>query len=425
MKKVLFTFLILAVAVSAFAETRPFEVAKTSYDPYIAESRGFDSLFVNPAGMAGQTEAFVWEIEAGTQGKRSTYETLVMFMENSDMLSGQSGNTMTEEEAGVMVELIVDNLDQTDVDIITSGTVFDGMTPAEIEEWFENNTLTEAQAQAIGTNIEDNPTVIDNAMNSLMGELKVMVEATTKIGTLIKGFGIAYYLNVYSILDAAEMGFDQLIAETGIKAGYGFEIGPISLGVSGDFAMVGDLTAYGGIALTELGDIVNATMTYGYAWGIDVGVKFQPFEWFSVGAVMTDIIGSYSPAGDITIQDFINGGASTDIPFTYSFDLDLDIGVTFTPQLGKFFVTSFSVDYYDFIEVFRTPPQNFQDVLDHMRFGASIELLKFINCRFQYYQEYFTLGAGLDLLFFEVFGEFMFNQEFDDLGGAILIKFHF
>jgi len=428
MKKILLGLIIGTLAFGLAAQSRPFEVTKNSYDPFIAQKGGFESLFVNPAAMAGETDIFTFDIEAGTQGKRSTYEAIKLMMTNSAALmpsQNPDAQPMTAEQAEQVVELLVDNLDQSSIDLLTAGTILDGYTPEQIQTFFqEGNTLPQADIEQVATNVETHQDII---LEDALADLDVSIEFTTKLGTLIKGFGLGIYANAYSILDAGQMGFQELIAETGIKAGYGFNVGPFGIGVSGDFAMVGDFTYDGGISLQNIAGIMNDTMYYGYAWGIDAGMTFQILPSLTVGAVMTDLIGTYTYAGTTTLDNMLSGGAPVALSSNYSFDLDLDFGITWAPQIGngKLLNASFSADYYDFIELFRTPPQNFQDVLNHMRFGAHIELLSFINARAQYYREYFTVGAGVDLLFLEVFGEFQFNQTFTDIGAAALVKLHF
>jgi len=429
MKKIFISLFIVTVAITLTAQTRPFEDSKTSYDPFVAQKGGFESLFVNPASMAGDTNIFTWDIEGAAKMKKSTYETIMFMMENSEALapSDNPDEQMTEEEAEEVVELLVDNLDQDSIDLLTDGTALDGMTPEEIEAYFdEGHTLNEAEIDQVATNVETHQ---EEILEDALGDLDVTVEFTTKIGTLIKGFGLGFYGNVFSILDAGQMGFEKMIVETGVKAGYGFNIGKFGLGISGDLAFVGDLTRDGGFSVVESEEIFNQVMYYGYAWGFDVGATFDILPSLTIGAVMTDLIGSYAPIASQTVEDFMAGMEPAEIDYKYSFDLDIDFGITWAPKIGngKLLNASFSADYYNLIGLFRpeTQPKNFQGFLDHMRFGAHIELLSFINLRAQYYQEYFSLGAGVDLLFLEVFGEFMFKQSFDDLGGALLVKLHF
>jgi hypothetical protein len=428
MKKILISLFIITVAATLTAQPRPFEETKNSYDPYVAQKGGFESLFVNPAAMSRETDIFTWDIEAGTKGKRKTYETIQFMMENQDMLTGGStGATLTPADAEQIMDLLADNMTDQAVQDMLVGTTIAGTvtTPEELIAYLAAGDFDPDDANIIATNIENDPTIVEDALESLVGELKISVEFTTKVGTLIRGFGLGVYGNVYSVLDAGEMGFDTLIAETGVKAGYGFPLGPINLGVSGDFAFIGDFAGDTALTVDALGDIMNQTMFYGYAWGFDVGATYDILPSLTVGAVMTDIIGTYVYAGTSTLSNF--SSSKVELDSSYEFDLDLDFGVTWAPKLGsgKLFNASFSADYYDFIGLFRDSPSDFQGFMDHMRFGAHIELLSFINARAMYYQEFFTLGAGVDLLFLEVFGEFMFNQTFDDIGGALLVKLHF
>ena len=428
MKKILISLLLVVVATGLMAQTRPFEESKSSYDPFVAQKGGFESLFVNPAAMAGETDIFTWDIEAGTQGKKSTYETIQFMMENADALSGGTAD-MTAADAEELVDILVGSLDQGSIDLLTAGldgtggtSDIDGYTAEQLLVWLSTNDLNANDVAILEANVNANQ---EQILEEALGELEVMIEFTTKVGTLIKGFGVGVYANAYSVLDAGAMGFDTLIGETGVKVGYGFPLGPINLGVSGDFAMIGDFSGDSALTMDMLGDIANQTMYYGYAWGLDVGATFDILPTLTVGAVMTDIIGTYTYAGTSTLSNFTSNKVK--LNSSYEFDLDLDFGITWAPKLGngKLFNASFSADYYNFIGMFREPPSDFQDVLNHMRFGAHIELLSFINARAQYYQEFFTLGAGVDLLFLEVFGEFMFNQSFDDIGAGVLVKLHF
>jgi hypothetical protein len=212
MKKIVLSLLVFTAAFGLMAQSRPFEVSKTSYDPYIAEKGGFDSLFVNPAGMAGQSEYFVFEIEAGTAGATSTYEAIDAFLSNPEMLSGGTSQTdPTPEDLAVILELLADQMTQGELDTLTGGSVLDGMTPEEIAAYLESNTLSEADVALIASNADANPAILEDAVASLQDDLKVNVEATTKIGTLINGFGLGIYANAYSLLDAATLGVNPLI----------------------------------------------------------------------------------------------------------------------------------------------------------------------------------------------------------------------
>lgn len=420
MKKILISLLLVFIAAGLMAESRPFEESKSSYDPFVAQKGGFESLFVNPAAMAGETEYFTWDIEAGTQGSTSTYETIQFMMDNMDALSGGTAD-MTSDDVEELIDLLVDNLDQDSLDLLTQNTALSGLTADEIITYLATNDLSTDELEDIETNISDNQ---DEILAEALGDLEVVIELTTKVGTLINGFGVGVYGNVYSVLDAGELGFESLIGETGIKAGYGFPLGPINLGISGDFAFIGEFSGDTALTMEMISDIANETILYGYAWGFDVGATFDILPTLTVGAVMTDIIGTYVYAGETTLNTLST--SSIEFDNSYEFDLDLDFGITWAPKLGsgKVINASFSADYYNFIDMFRDTPDDFQEFLDHMRFGAQIELLSFINARAQYYQEYFTLGAGVDLLFFEVFGEFMFDQTFDEIGAGVLVKLH-
>ena len=424
MKRILLAlFMISMVAGISAQDSRPFEVTKTTYDPYIAEKGGFDSLFVNPAGMAGQSEYFVFEVEAGTSGATSTYETLKLLLDNPSLFGGTATTNPTAADLDAIMVLLADNLSDADVATLFATTTLGFTTQAELATHIDGGgTITQADADIIAGNANSNPAIVENAAAGLTGDLKVDLEATVKLGTLISGFGIGLYGNAWTNLDATTLGVNPLIAETGVKLGYGFNLGPLGIGVSGDFAVIGNMPS------SSVADLMSTSFTYGYAWGIDAGVTLDILPSLTVGAVLTDIIGSYSPAGSTSIDALMSGATPGALAYTYSFDLVLDFGVTWAPQIGngKLLAPKFHVDYYNFIGLFMPDgPRTFQGVLNNMRIGAELELLSFINAKAMYYNEFFSVGAGVDIMFFEVFGEFKFNQQFTDIGGSVLVKLHF
>ena len=65
MKKIGLILLIITLPITLFAGTL-LEQSLNTYDPYLADRDGFDSLFMNPAGIAGDTQYFSLAADVGT-----------------------------------------------------------------------------------------------------------------------------------------------------------------------------------------------------------------------------------------------------------------------------------------------------------------------------------------------------------------------
>ncbi len=75
MKKIFLILFLVILSATLFANTL-LETSLSGYDPYLADRDGFDSLFMNPAGMAGDTQYFTLSADAGTWGELDNYKLL-------------------------------------------------------------------------------------------------------------------------------------------------------------------------------------------------------------------------------------------------------------------------------------------------------------------------------------------------------------
>lgn len=102
MKKIGLILIIAALPTVLFAGTL-LEQSLGGYDPYLADRDGFDSLFMNPAGMAGDTQYFSLAADAGTWGELDNYKLLADNIDSiTSMASGDAGAFTQEDAASLM-----------------------------------------------------------------------------------------------------------------------------------------------------------------------------------------------------------------------------------------------------------------------------------------------------------------------------------
>jgi hypothetical protein len=264
------------------------------------------------------------------------------------------------------------------------------------------------------------------------------VEAGARLGTLIKGFGFGLYGNTYFLYSLGAQGIQDMIFEVGAVAGYGFNLGShFSMGFSGKFALMTADNPLHPFSIAE-GEINTQQILYGYAWGLDAGLIWEPVSSFRVALLLSDIIGSVTPVDGMaegTVGDFLSGnvaGPSGD----YAWNIDVSTGLSWQPD-WKVVRPKFSLDFYDLVGLYReyndASYSSLQDlfsadsnpILWHMRVGANLRFFKFLDVGASYYREYFTLGAGVDIKFFEAFVEVKTKQNFSDVGANAMLKIKF
>ncbi len=184
------------------------------------------------------------------------------------------------------------------------------------------------------------------------------------------------------------------------------------------------------------------TINYGYTWGVDLGAVWRPTPALGIGLVFNDVIGytevdtPYSADG---IMGFIDSSAYMMDSVQYKFTMDMDAGITWQPD-WRFVRPKLSFDMYNVIGYAEDVAENgdtFKEAmnrtLSHMRFGANFTFFDFLKIGGQYYDRYLSVGAGLDLLFLELYGEVkihdevFYNSDINDvpIGGDLMIRLHF
>lgn len=421
-------FIIIALLVMPgllFAGTF-FEADKKTYDPYLADRGGFDSLFVNPAGMAGQTELINIELNVGTFGKLQDYRDIETLISQAQKLEASDGS-FDQQTAEEMIPLVADRIDVQALDDLVNGTGLDAFVdPVSgdididgIEAYIEGGSLTAGEVTQIQSNFDSDPDKYLNAMD----DIDVNVSGEVKAGTLIAGIGGGMYAHTSSIMTVGARGFSNIFSELGIIGGWGFQLLPgIDVGVSGNY---GILTKHDDYNLDNSVSFYNWGMSYGYSWGIDAGVIWRPNSSLRVGAVLNDIIGStqsdypyYASGG---LSDLFGAGDGIKPPRNYEFDVDLDMGVTWAPE-WRVVRPQFHLDYYDVIGSFKEEQYGLDEFLNHTRIGANVELLRVLNVGAQYYQRFYSLGLGVDLFVAELYADVKFDDSLEDVGGNVRLK---
>ena len=431
MKRIAIFLLAAALPGALFAGTL-LEQSLKGYDPFLADRDGFDSLFVNPAGISGTTEAFSLDVEGGTWGKLDNYKLLRDNKEAIGALAGGSGS-LTQENVDSLMPLMAGYIDQATLDAITSGTSVSTLTLSQAQDSANWAGLSAGDLSTLASNASS--PAVQQAIMDQFSQVNYNLEAELRTGTLINGIGFGIYNNDYALFSLGAQGIEDLVVETGAVAGYGFDMGPFSLGFSGKFALI---LADDPMYPFNVNDPRNQQILYGYAWGVDAGAIWEPFQGFRVAVLLSDIIGSVTPVEDMasgTLGDFLAGNVAGPSG-GYAFNFDVGTGVTWQPE-WKGLSPKFSLDFYDIVglvrEVSDASYSGVQDfymsdaspVLRHLRAGASLRILGILDLAAGWYQEYITVGAGVDAGFIQAFLELKTKQNFSDVGADAMIKLSF
>ncbi len=437
-----------------------FEDEKKTSDPYVGERGGFNSLFVNPAGTAGQS-GFELSLNVGT---RSTVNDVTLFIGMADMamsMMDSGGGGLTEpadlaDAAVTLVELVDSGVvDQALIDSLFGGTALDWTSvnwadPEAVMTAAEN--LTTGPGSEMET-IENNLAAVVDGTNAafyaaLPSEVSIDALASFKTGFLIKGFGLGIYDHAVAVafMDSSnqEFGLKTIYNELGVIAGGGYNLfeGKLALGISGNYGILMKNTSP--VGFDDFNSLLSDpnTVNYGYTWGIDLGAVWRPTPALGIGIVFNDVVG-YTEADTPHTADGILGlldsGDYLMDSLNYEITMDMDAGITWQPD-WRFVRPKLSFDMYNVIGYARDVADNGDDfeaamnrTLSHMRFGANFTFFEFLKIGSQYYDHYLSVGAGLDLLFLELYGELKVHDDVFTvsdinnvpIGGDLMVRLHF
>ena len=454
------TLILISLPVLVFAGTI-FEDDKKTSDPFVADRGGFNSMFINPAGTAGQS-GFELAISVGG---RSTSNDIKLLMGITDMAmamadSGGSGATETESIADASQSLS-DLYDSGVINDALLDSLFDttALDPALVD--WSNPAAVQAAAESLTTGAGSDMETIENnlqgvldgtnvgfytALDQTVGDVDVSAVASLKTGLLIKGFGLGIYDQAVGVayMDAAnqEYGLETVYNELGVVGGFGFNLleGKLALGMSGNYGVLMKNTSP--VPFDSFDTLINTSINYGYNWGVDLGAIWRPTPALGVGVVFNDVIGyteADTPRTAAGIEGFMAEKAFFMDTVEYQVTLDLDAGISWQPD-WRFVRPKLGLDLYNVVGYGRAVADNGDNFkqamyrsLEHVRVGAQFVFFDFLKVGAQYYNHYLSAGAGLDLLFLELYGEVKMHDQavnadsFGDVpvGADLTVRLHF
>lgn len=157
----------------------------------------------------------------------------------------------------------------------------------------------------------------------------------------------------------------------------------------------------------------------GYSVPFTVGLTLNTPVGISASAVLSNINGRYNMRAyegyedfvdEVVSFDFLNGGQ-----FSLDTDMDFSMGLAWSAD-WPFVEPAVAVDLVDIVGLIDNDT-TFRDILGHLRIGAELKLLTIVSIRAGIMEGYFSLGAGLDLRLFEVDVAY-FNEEYGSAYGT-------
>ena len=257
------------------------------------------------------------------------------------------------------------------------------------------------------------------------------VGSSLGIGYVGHGLGLGFVMMADSMMFGPTLlGLTgDLTATVGFIGGISvpFDVGGFKVHVGGDVrpmirahALLSNSDAISALtALSTGGSVFNAfnsaTAVYGVGFGLDLGAIAE-LGWFTVGLSIRDLGGTqfkYNQNTFGTLMDslssqvkFPSGTAVTD---QYVIPMDISLGFGFHPDMGSvsdFFDPSFSMDLHDLVGTL----SGTKSIWTLLHAGAEFKLISLFNFQLGLNSGYFTMGAGIKLLVFDM-NFALFTQE--------------
>ncbi|MFZ2781684.1 MAG: hypothetical protein WBH97_01050 [Rectinemataceae bacterium] len=135
----------------------------------------------------------------------------------------------------------------------------------------------------------------------------------------------------------------------------------------------------------------------GYGFAVDAGTTVEVGP-FMLGATVRDFGLGFTMENGV-MQDVIDGNLPMGGTSEYILDPKVAAGLGFKFNLGKVLASSIYAEASDVIAVVDS---GFGDIWTNLHFGAEVKMFNFLAIRGGLNQGYYSLGAGVDLLFLEV-----------------------
>lgn len=345
-----------------------------------------DSFFMNPAGFAHRVNVLLPSAE-------------VTLYHPYDLLKPGKNNTNS------IVDNIIEAMEITDEEARTKAMVSAG------QEFLRSLKRGE------GKLLDVNASVGFNIMGFAFG---------VNVNDSIHTFGVGKTGGLDSAI------FDELNVTANLGFGWRFHLGDkmwldaganwrptykaYSYSIDGNtlIGMVGGQTEGEGNPAEEL--LNTLPVAAGYALPFDVGMNLSG-SWWSVGVVGRNILGTYNMTTFDSINNFYPNWSSVfgnkDFQIKTPWSVDLGFGFKWD---NAFFKPTFVCDIIDLPGLFTAEKFDGREVLSHIKAGAELRLLSFLDVRGGFNQGYWSVGAGLDLAIIKVDVAYFWQEFGNKLG---------
>ncbi len=188
----------------------------------------------------------------------------------------------------------------------------------------------------------------------------------------------------------------------------------------------------------------NNELAAGYAIPVDVGVNINGPIGMKLSAVARNLNGNYTmnryaEAGtwvnemaEMAGAEAVYEGTSTDpVGYTIEVPWTLDLGFGWVVPLGGFsgiMRPTLSVDLVDVVALSEESAANPDAVWDHLVAGAEVKLLSMLDARVGLNKGYISVGAGVDLLLFHIDAAYYWREFGVNIGDrpidALTVRFN-
>ena len=160
----------------------------------------------------------------------------------------------------------------------------------------------------------------------------------------------------------------------------------------------------------------DVTLAAGFGVPFDLGLNFSG-SWWSVGIVGRNILGTYNMKSYDSIDQFSTtwSDAFSGKDFKIDTPWSLDFGFGFKWD-NAFFKPTLVCDVVDIVGMCTVDEFTARTFMEHLKVGAELRLLSFLDVRAGLSEGYWSLGAGLDLAIIKVDLAYYWSEFGDQLG---------
>ena len=223
------------------------------------------------------------------------------------------------------------------------------------------------------------------------------------------GLGINTTFGVNTFADNGRYGlqsdlFGELRAAISLGYGYRFELPmdfSIDVGAMVRFSYLAFTDVFSAELLSDMDnfDISQQYVMAGFAIPFDIGINVNMPYGFSFGLVSRNMNGRYYMTQHAGFEAFgsdpFGGKADDSMRFSFDTDWSLDAGLGWHADTW-YLSPGLAVDFVDIVG-FAEDEATWKGLLDHLKIGAELRVLSFLELRGGLNQGYWTAGVSLDL----------------------------